>query len=292
MKMTRIESLSDPRVADYANLRDAELLQREEPLNPAGHRGLFIAEGELVVRRLLESRYRTRSLFLAESRLASMADAIERLPAETQVLVAPQPLFNEIVGFNIHRGALAIGERGEPQSLSKLLARRGPFLILEDLCNHDNLGSIFRNVAALGGTEAVVLLSPRAADPLYRKCIRVSMGNVLSVPFVRLADFPDPNGRDAHALRAAGIKLWAMTPADDALSITRTVAVHAKSESATAKRIAMMFGSEGPGLTRAAIALADQRVVIPMQKAHAEVDSLNVGVASAVALFALQNATP
>lgn len=292
MKMTRIESLSDPRVADYANLRDAELLQREEPLNPAGHRGLFIAEGELVVRRLLESRYRTRSVFLAESRLASMQDAIGRLPAQTPVLVAPQQLFNEIVGFNIHRGALAIGERGEPQTLSELLARRGPFLILEDLCNHDNLGSIFRNVAALGGTEAAVLLSPRAADPLYRKCIRVSMGNVLSVPFVRLTDFPDPSGHDAHALRAAGIELWAMTPADDALSINCLAAAHAKSTNASTTRIAMMFGSEGPGLTQEAIALADHGVVIPMRKAHAEVDSLNVGVASAVALFVLQNATP
>lgn len=291
MNMTRIESLSDPRVADYANLRDAELLQREEPLNPAGHRGLFIAEGELVVRRLLESRYRARSLFLAESRLASMQDALGRLPEETPVLVAPQQLFNDIVGFNIHRGALAIGERDEPHSLSELLTRRGPFLILEDLCNHDNLGSIFRNVAALGGTEAAVLLSPRAADPLYRKCIRVSMGNVLSIPFVRLTDFPDPNGRDANALRAAGIELWAMTPADDAIPISRAVAAHAKPGSASVTRIAMMFGSEGPGLTREAIALADHRVVIPMHKAHAEVDSLNVGVASAVALFALQNTT-
>lgn len=285
MNIVRIETISDPRVSDYANMRDAELLQRHDPFDPAGHRGLFIAEGELVVRRLIGSRFRARSVFLTSTRLEAMRSELDRLPEDAPVFVADQNVLNGVVGFNIHRGVLAVGVRPQPPSIAELLRSDGPFIILEDLFNHDNIGAIFRNASALAGTGCAVLLTPRTADPLYRKCIRVSMGNVLSIPFSRLSDFPSPGGVDASALRDASIELWALTPAADAEPIDLAVAAAARSS--VRKRIALVLGSEGPGLTDAAIGLAHRRVTIPMLGAHENVDSLNVAVAAAIALHAL-----
>jgi tRNA G18 (ribose-2'-O)-methylase SpoU len=246
---------------------------------------LFIAEGELVVRRLIGSRFRARSVFLASTRLEAMRSDLDQLPEDAPVFVADQEVLNGVVGFNIHRGVLAVGVRPQPPSIAELLRSDGPFIILEDLFNHDNTGAIFRNASALAGTGCAVLLTPRTADPLYRKCIRVSMGNVLSIPFSRLSDFPSPGGVDATALRDASIELWALTPAADAEPIDLAVAAAARSF--VRKRIALVLGSEGPGLTDAAIGLAHRRVTIPMLGAHENVDSLNVAVAAAIALHAL-----
>ncbi|MBX3385876.1 MAG: RNA methyltransferase [Phycisphaeraceae bacterium] len=277
-----VSSIDDPRIADYANIRDAELMQRRDPLDARAHRGLFIAEGELVVRRLVGSGFPTRSLFTVDRHADKLADLAPLLPHDTPLYVAPQDVLNGVVGFNIHRGVLAVGLRTPPPTLAGLLDRSGPFLILEDLCNHDNLGGIFRNAAALGGTGSAVLLSARCADPLYRKSLRVSMGNTLAVPFARLDDWPAPAGADASAIRSAGIQTWALTPAPDATDIADAVA-----ELRPDARVAMLLGSEGPGISEEAMRTADRRVRIAMNRASPSVDSLNVAVAAAIALHEL-----
>lgn len=281
MPIVPVTSLDDPRIADYRSLRDRELLQRADPLNPAAHRGVFMAEGELVVRRLAESAFAVRSLLLAESRVEAMRDLIERLPPVAPVFVAPQNVVNRIIGFNIHRGVLAVGERGQPADLGALLARRGPFVVLEDLCNHDNIGAIFRNCAALGGAGVTVLLSPRTADPLYRKSLRVSMGHALLVPWARLERWPGA----LHELRAAGIRVLAMTPG----AASRDVREVAAGLGDRPGRVALLLGTEGEGLSAQALATADERVRIDMPPGPtgAVADSLNVAVAAAVALHAL-----
>ncbi len=288
MRLVAIESLDDPRIADYRNLRDHELLQRADPLDPSGHRGLFMAEGELVVRRLLESSYRTRSLLLTPNRVDALRDAIETLlPDDVPVYVADQRIVNEVVGFNIHRGVLAAGVRPVPTPFELLLRRPGPFMVLEDLCNHDNIGAIFRNAAALGGAGVTVLLSPRTADPLYRKCLRVSTGHALLVPWTRLESWP----ADLDRLKDAGVGLLALAPGAGSRDV-RAVAEESRAgrvSGGATPRIALMFGTEGAGLSAAAMARADETVRIDMPPGpnNAPADSLNVAVAAAVALFAL-----
>jgi tRNA G18 (ribose-2'-O)-methylase SpoU len=283
VKLVTIDSLDDPRVADYRNLRDHELIQRADPFDPDGHRGLFIAEGELVVRRLLESTYCVHSVFIAGNRLDAIRDALEPLPDEAPVFVADGKLLNEVVGFNIHRGILAAGIRPRPVPLDDLLNRAGPFVILEDLYNHDNIGSIFRNAAALGGAGVTVLISPRTADPLYRKALRVSTGHALLIPWTRVDDWP--SGLDR--IRAAGIQLLAMTPGPSSLDIREIASARQVREGSA--RLAVLMGTEGTGLTEAAMQRADARVRIDMPPGPhgAPADSLNVAVAAAVALFAL-----
>jgi len=282
VRLVSIETLDDPRVADYRSLRDHELLQRADPFDPEGHRGLFIAEGELVVRRLLESGYRTRSLFVAANRVEALRDVVEPLPDDVPVYVADAQVLNDIVGFNIHRGILAAGVRPRPTPLEQLLSRPGPFVILEDLYNHDNIGSIFRNAAALGGAGVTVLLSPRTADPLYRKALRVSTGHALLIPWTRMENWPG----DLDRVRAAGVRLLAMTPGAGSRDIREIAASMADGRGG---RLAIMVGTEGPGLTGEAMARADARVRIDMPPGPhgAPADSLNVAVAAAVALFAL-----
>lgn len=276
MNLIPISTLSDPRLAPYANMRDAELAQRTDPLDAAAHGGLFIAEGELVVGRLIASRFRVQSVLTTESRLETLRDALAPLPPETPVFVADQPTMNQIVGFNMHRGVLAIGVRGPSLTLPALLERGGPVIILEDLTNHDNLGGVFRNAAALGGTGVSVVLSPRCADPLYRKSIRVSMGAALCVPFLRASVWPDV----LREIAGAGYQVWGFAlgdGSDDLGAACRSVA-------ANPAPVAMLFGSEGPGLTPEALAACTRRVRIPMRKAAASIDSLNVAMASGIAL--------
>lgn len=277
MNLVPIESLSDPRIALYANMRDAELAQRTDPLDSSAHSGVFIAEGELVVRRLVRSRFKTQSVLTTPTRLKSIGDALAGLPAATPIYLADQNLLNQIVGFNMHRGLLAIGERGTLPSLADLVQRPGPVLILEDLTNHDNLGGIFRNAAALGGPGVWILLSPRCADPLYRKSLRVSMGLALSVPCTRAETWPDA----MRTLSAAGYETWGLTPQNGAIPL------RAASGRAGAGKVALVLGSEGPGLSDQALAACDRRVCVEMDKADDAVDSLNVAMAAGIALFEL-----
>lgn len=308
MPIIPIASKEDPRIANYLGVRDAEL--RRERFDAPG--GLFIAEGELVFRRLLASPYATQSVLLTPSRLRTVQDAVDQLPPDVPIYMVDQALMNDIVGFNIHRGVLALGIRGTEPDLPTALARASCAVVLEDLANHDNIGAIFRNVAALAGLPSrptgggLVLLSPRCSDPLYRKAIRVSMGWVLGVPFARL----DPWPASLAALRSAGYTILALHPHPDARDISAVAAHLAASDSP--RKIAIVVGTEGAGLSKMALEAADQYVRIPMrgQTSHVRpengpsadengdnsgdegVDSLNVGVAVAIALHRLTDAGP
>jgi len=254
-----ISDPADPRIADYSNLMDRQLIASD----------LFMAEGELVVRQLLNSPLKTKSILITPSRLASLD--LTHLPPETPIYLASQPLMNQIVGFNIHRGILAAGFRPTPPPLPNLLARAKTLVVLEDLSNHDNLGGIFRSAAALGGlAQTAILLSPRCCDPLYRKAIRVSMGTALRLPFATL----DPWPSSLSLLKQAGFTLIALSPAGS--NPIQTLKPPAK--------VAVLLGAEGPGLTPEALAMADISAQIPMDPA---VDSLNVVSAAGIALHRL-----
>ncbi|MGE3109902.1 MAG: TrmH family RNA methyltransferase [Phycisphaerales bacterium] len=288
MPILPIESIDDPRVADYSQVREAEL--RADRFDAPG--GLFIAEGELVIRRLLASRYPIRSMLITRARLATLADLLTTLPGDVPVYLVEQHTMNAVVGFNIHRGALAIGQRGPEPALHALLQPARCAVILENLANHDNLGGIFRNVAALGAGcfgRTCILLSPRCADPLYRKSIRVSMGAALQVPFATLNDWSG----GLELLKQSGFHVIAMTPADDAQDIAQV----AHRVATSGARPAILLGAEGPGLSPESLRLADVRARIPMpgrddsaatlSPPDAAVDSLNVAVACAISLHRL-----
>ncbi|HXU82090.1 MAG TPA: RNA methyltransferase [Polyangia bacterium] len=243
---------ADSRLDDYRDLQDRRL-------NEEGSR--FVAESELVVRELLQSGLRVHSVLLTAPRLS----ALEEVLGEANVLVAPQEILDNVTGFHIHRGCLAIGER---PAAAELPAPARALVVLEDLVDVDNLGAMARNAAALGA-DAIVL-SPRCADPFYRKAIRVSMGAVFRMPIVRAAVWPE----DLRGLRASGFTLVAAVLDADAVPIERY---------APPEKFALVLGSEGPGLSEETKQLCDARVTIPMRAA----DSLNVATAGAVLLHHL-----
>ncbi|MGH3344074.1 MAG: TrmH family RNA methyltransferase [Carbonactinosporaceae bacterium] len=254
----------DPRLADYVGLTDVALRRRREP-----QQGLFMAEGERVIRRALDAGYPLRSLLMSRRWLAPMADVIER--AEAPAYVGEERLLEEVTGYRVHRGALASMGRKPLPSAEEVLAGTRRVAVLEDINDHTNLGAIFRGAAALA-MDAVVL-SPRCADPLYRRSVRVSMGGVFAVPYARLTSWPGGLG----VLRAAGLRLLALTPGPQAVPLHRL-------DRADLDRCALMLGAEGSGLSQHALAAADQAVRIPMADG---VDSLNVGAAAAVAFYAV-----
>ena len=255
-----VSALSDPRLDDYRNVPDPELLRA---------RGIFVAEGRLVVRRLLESsRFRARSVLLTPAAHEALADAVEPFP-ELPVYVVTQDTMNEVIGFDVHRGCLAVGERPAAWSWMKLARDAKLLVVLERVSNADNVGGIFRSAEAFGADA--VLLGPACADPLYRKAIRTSMGAALRVPFAVVPNWPE----DLAGLRAAGFRLLALTPAPDAMPVR---------DVPRAGPIAILVGHEGDGLSADAIAAADLRVRIVMA---AGTDSLNAATAAAIALYEL-----
>jgi tRNA G18 (ribose-2'-O)-methylase SpoU len=264
----RIEDTSDPRLADYKAVSVPEL---------AAGNGIFIAEGRLVVRRLLaESRFTARSVLVTEAPLAALADILEGRPA-LPVFVAPQPVMNAITGFDIHRGCLAIGERPAPtrwQDLAAIANHKSQIanvlVCLERVANADNVGGVFRSAAAFGASA--VLLDPASTDPLYRKAIRTSMGAALQVPFARA----DPWPAALAELRGLGFAVIAMTPAPGARPL-RDVA-----DSVAGRPIAIVLGHEGDGLTADALAACEFHARIPVESG---VDSLNVAAAATIALY-------
>lgn len=262
-----ITDAADPRVADLTNLKDDQLRRADRE----GSRPCFICEGELVVGRLIASGYRVRSVLVAASRLERNLPLLARLDPATPVYVAPDDVLDAIVGFEFHRGLLASGERAQPPTWQSLAARCSTLVIAENLANQDNVGGLFRDVAVLGGTHCGVLLSPGCCDPLYRKAVRVSMGNALLVPFAWANPWPAMLGE----LRQMGWEVLAMTPRNGAVDI-RTLG--------TGGKRAILLGAEGPGLTEAALAASDRLVRIPMTPGG---DSLNISVAAAVALHRL-----
>jgi tRNA G18 (ribose-2'-O)-methylase SpoU len=261
-----VEEITDPgdeRIADYRALTDVELRTRWEPPH-----GLFIAEGELVLRRALRAGYRPRS-FLVDAKRVEQLDDLDTGGAP--VYAATPDVLQRATGFHVHRGVLASFHRRELPAPAAVLDTARRVVILEDVNNHTNLGAIFRAVAGLG--VDAVLLSPSCADPLYRRSVRVSMGEVFAVPYARLAPWPDGLAR----VRAAGFSVLALTPAADAVPIQRLEAAHRI-------RPALLLGAEGAGLSGPALAASDVRVAIPMRRG---VDSLNVAAAAAVAAWEL-----
>jgi tRNA G18 (ribose-2'-O)-methylase SpoU len=253
----------DERIADYRALTDVELRTRWEPPH-----GLFIGEGELVLRRAVRAGYPLRSVLIDAKRTDQLAD-LETGTAP--VYAASQDVLEKTTGFHVHRGILASFHRQPLPEARAVLSGAGRVAILEDINNHTNLGAIFRGAAALG--VDAVLLSPSCADPLYRRSVRVSMGEVFAVPYARLEPWPQA----LHTVREAGFTLLALTPAADAVALQRLSA-------AQRRRPALLLGAEGAGLSRQALSASDQRVVIPM---HRGVDSLNVAAAAAVAFWEL-----
>lgn len=264
----QITDPDDDRIADYRALTDVELRTRWEPPH-----GLFIAEGELVLRRALRAGYPARSYLVDAKRVDQLADLDT---GDAPVYAATQDVLQQATGFHVHRGVLASFHRRPLPTAAEVLAAARRVLILEDVNNHTNLGAIFRGAAALG--IDAVLLSPSCADPLYRRSVRVSMGEVFALPYAKLD--PWPTGLDQ--VRVAGFTVLAMTPAPDAVPIQRLTA-------AQRERAALLLGAEGPGLTAAAQAASDVRVVIPMRRG---VDSLNVAAAAAVAFWELGRDDP
>jgi tRNA G18 (ribose-2'-O)-methylase SpoU len=252
----------DPRIGDYRALTDLELRTRWEPPN-----GLFIAEGELVITRALRAGYQMRSALVDQKR----AEQLTGLPDDAPLYTATPPVLESITGFHVHRGILASFHRRPLPSLDELLANAGNLAVLEGLNTHTNLGALFRSAAALG-IDAIVL-SPTCADPLYRRAVRVSMGEVFAIPYTKTEAWPDP----LHTIREAGYTLLAMTPAPDAVALQQLTP-------AQRKRPALLLGAEGPGLSAEALKASDVRVAIPM---HNNVDSLNVATAAAITFYEL-----
>jgi tRNA G18 (ribose-2'-O)-methylase SpoU len=261
MRAVAIENLDDPRVAAYRNVRDADLRARD---------GLFLTEGRLNVKRLITgSRFRTRSVFVTETALLAIRPTLERLDAGTPVYVAEKELVADVVGYAMHRGCLAVGERGTEPALSTFLASAQPrtLIVLEDVSNPENVGTVFRNALALGADG--VVLTRRCVDPLYRRTIRVSMGASLRLGYARAED----GAAALAALREAGFTNVALTTARDATPLER--------EREAPQRLALWLGSEGDGLSPELLADIERRTTIPMSPGA---DSLNVATACAIAL--------
>ncbi len=264
-ELVEITSADDPRLADYRDLRDVELRKHLE----AEH-GLFLAEGEKVVRRAVEAGYAARSFLMAPRWLDGLADVLDRSVAPCYVL--SEALAEQVTGFHVHRGALASLQRRPLPSLDEVLVDARSVLVLEDIVDHTNVGAILRSGAALGFDA--VLLAPRCADPLYRRAIKVAMGAVFSLPWTRLPDWYDA----LPTLSERGFATVALTLAPDAVPVEEAVAGQ--------ERVALVLGSEGHGLSTRWETSADRRAVIPMARGiEAGVDSLNVAAATAVACY-------
>ncbi len=256
-----IDDPADPRLADYRDLRDVELRKHLEAEN-----GLFLAEGEKVVRRAVEAGYPPRSFLMAPRWLEALSDVLAT--SDALCFVMPEALVEEVTGFHVHRGALASLQRLPLPSVESVLDGARSVLVLEDIVDHTNVGAILRSGAALGFDA--VLLAPRCADPLYRRAVKVAMGAVFSMPWTRLPDWHDA----LPDLASWGFTTVALTLADDAVPVEEAVA--------GVDRLALVLGGEGHGLSARWEESAERRAIIPMA---AGIDSLNVAAASAVACY-------
>lgn len=262
-----VEDPADPRVGDYVGLKDADLRRRRD--GPDGDApGRFIAEGALVLDRLLHSPYPVRSVLVTPQRYGPLSGLLGGVDAP--VYLASQAVMNAVAGFNIHRGVLASAYRRPLPRPAELIASARRVAVLEDVNDLENLGVIFRNAAALG--VDAVLLSPECCDPLYRRAVRVSMGHVLGLPFAVMAPWPDA----LSSLVEQGFEVVALSPGAGGSDV-RGLGL------AGLPKVALLLGAEGPGLSDGALQRATTRARIAMS---AGVDSLNVGSASAVAFHA------
>ncbi|WP_329212874.1 RNA methyltransferase [Streptomyces sp. NBC_00683] len=271
-ELITVDDPDDPRLSDYTGLTDVELRRRREPAE-----GLFIAEGEKVIRRAGDAGYEMRSMLLSAKWVEVMRDVIDE--ARAPVYAVTPELAERVTGYHVHRGALASMQRKPLPGVGSLLAPESGNVrrvaVFEDIVDHANLGAAFRNAAALG--VDAVLLTPRCADPLYRRAVKVSMGSVFLVPWTRLGSWPE----DVDLIRSAGFTTAALCLSEQSITLDALAARQHE-------KLALVFGTEGDGLTPEALAAADAHVRIPMD---AGVDSLNVAAASAVAFYATRPAS-
>jgi tRNA G18 (ribose-2'-O)-methylase SpoU len=269
-----VDDPGDPRLADYARLTDVRLRTSMEPAH-----GLFVAEGEKVIRRALAAGFAARSMLVTRDKVAGLADVAAACPGP--VYVISHEAAELLTGYRVHRGALASMARRPLPTVAGLLSggqhaagRPRRIVVLEDLVDHGNVGGIFRCAAALG-VDAVIL-SPRCADPLYRRAVKVSMGAVFAIPYARMPDWR----AGLAEVRAAGFALLALTPDQSAVPLGKVAA---------AGRVALLLGTEGDGLSSRWLAEADTAVCVPMSPGAMAlgVDSLNVVAAAAIACHEL-----
>ena len=263
MRLEPIEQLDDPRISIYRNVKDSTLRDA---------RGLFVIESRLCVRRLLSaSRFPVCSVLVTETALEALGDALSQLGEDTPIYVASSTLLEQLVGYNLHRGCIALARRGPERSLDDVLDTPPRLLVgLEQVANPENVGNVFRNAMAFGADA--VLLSRDCADPLYRKAVRVSMGGTLLTPFAYLDGWPEAIER----LRAAGFTTLALSTEARAIDLAAL-----EVETVANQRIALILGAESEGLAAETLAAVDWKVRIPMASG---VDSLNVATATGIAL--------
>jgi tRNA G18 (ribose-2'-O)-methylase SpoU len=254
--MIAVDDASDPRLADYVDLTDPELRKRTE-----AERGFFIAESPHVVTRLLASGRTVRSVLVTTEQWNVMHDVLA--PLTVPVYVAPPTVLRRVVGFDLHRGVVAAADRWPLPAPPDVVRGARRVAVCEGINDHENLGVLFRSAAALG--VDAVLVDEACADPWYRRCVRVSIGHVITLPWTRISDLTE--------VRAAGFTTVACTPAPDARAIDTIT---------WPERVALLFGAEGPGLSDAWLAAADIRARVPM---HADADSLNIATAAAVCFW-------
>jgi tRNA G18 (ribose-2'-O)-methylase SpoU len=262
-----IDRADDPRLVDYLHLRESSLRRSLE-----AKYGIFIAEGDKVIRRAIETGYQPRSFLLAERWVSSLQDVLDATTAP--VFVVTEQLAEAITGFHVHRGALASLFRTSGGTVADLL-RLNRLVVLEDLVDHANVGTIIRSAAGLGWDG--VLLSPRSADPLYRRAVKTSMGAVFALPWARMDDW----AHGLEVLKQHGFMVVAMSPRSNAVPLTVLAASIAEQPEC---RLALLVGTEGDGLSERWLAQADVVAQIPMSH---DIDSLNVAAATAIACYAL-----
>ncbi|WP_226346212.1 TrmH family RNA methyltransferase [Agilicoccus flavus] len=268
MSPIRITSADDPRIVDYVGLTDVALRRR---LEPAG--GLYLAESAKVIRRALAAGHVPRSLLMTPRWVEEFAELVTTTEGSgAPVFVADDDVVTAMTGFHLHRGAIASMQRPTLPPVADLLAQARRVVVLEDVVDHTNVGAVFRSAAALG--VDAVLVTPRCADPLYRRSVRVSMGTVFQVPWTRI----DPWPGGVADLQAAGFTVAALALADDAIGLDDLAA-------RPPDRLAVVLGTEGDGLAARTRSACDLVARIPMAGG---VDSLNVAAAAAVAMWALR----
>jgi tRNA G18 (ribose-2'-O)-methylase SpoU len=265
MTIIEISNSADPRLTDYTQLTDVALRTSREVAE-----GLYMAESETVIRRALNAGHQPRSILTSEKWLPQVTKLCADFGIDPPVFLASDEVTTPLTGFHIHRGVIASMHRPPLASVTDLVRDARRVAILEDIVDHTNVGAIFRSAAALG--VDAVLVTPRCADPLYRRSVRVSMGTVFQVPWTRIPVWPG----GMSELQDAGFVVAALTLSENSISIDELTANQPP-------RLAMLLGTEGDGLAPATIAAADLAVTIPMAGG---VDSLNVAAASAVAFFA------
>ena len=267
-RILQVADLEDPRLDEYLRLSEAHLRMRTDVEN-----GLYIAESTKVVQRAINAGHVPRSFLLAEKHLDQLAEEFNRFP-DAPIFIGDDRQLQDLVGFHLHRGAMAAMNRPEPLDLDEVLEASSRIAILEDIADHTNLGAIIRSASGLG--VDAVLLTPKCVDPWYRRSARVSMGTVFDLPWVRMQSWPE----DLQTLKNHGYEMLAMELTDDAIPLNEV-------EIKAGQKVAMILGNEGRGVTDEALAAVDRTVIIPM---HRYVDSLNVGAASAIAFWHLCSA--